>query len=104
MTVSLNKRAVEAAIDFKGNVTVELSRQKSSWPKDEAEADQLWRGRITNELLQEHLSEHSYRASRATRSRRYDRLARNIHEEDKDEQMKLYPMRSPRLMTRIRST
>src|SRR4029450_5286255 len=34
--------------DFKSNATVELSRQKSSWPKDEAEADQLWRGRIAN--------------------------------------------------------
>jgi carboxyl-terminal processing protease len=71
-------------------VTVELSRQKSSWPKDEAEADQLWRGRITNELLQEHLSEHPIEPPAQLVSRRYDRLARNIHEEDKDEQMKLY--------------
>ena len=77
-------------IDFKSNATVELSRQKSPWPKDEAEADQLWRGRIINELLQEHLSEHPIEPAPQLVSRRYERLARNVHEQDKDEQMKLY--------------
>ena len=84
------KELLKQPIDFKGNATVELSRQKSSWPKDEAEADQLWRGRITNELLQEHLSEHPIEPAPQLVARRYDRLARNVHEEDKDEQMKLY--------------
>jgi carboxyl-terminal processing protease len=84
------KELLKQPIDFKGNATVELSRQKSSWPKDEAEADQLWRGRITNEFLQEHLSEHPIEPPAQLVARRYDRLARNIHEEDKDEQMKLY--------------
>src|SRR5438132_380848 len=40
------KELLKQPIDFKSNATVELSRQKSPWPKDEAEADQLWRGRI----------------------------------------------------------
>jgi len=84
------KELLKQPIDFKGNATVELSRQKSSWPKDEAEADQLWRGRISNELLQEHLSEHPIEPAPQLVARRYDRLARNVHEEDKDEQMKLY--------------
>lgn len=84
------KELLKQPIDFKGNATVELSRQKSSWPKDQAEADQLWRGRITNELLQEHLSEHPIEPAPQLVSRRYDRLARNVHEEDKDEQMKLF--------------
>src|SRR6266496_1163404 len=84
------KELLKQPIDFKSNATVELSRQKSSWPKDEAEADQLWRGRITNELLQEHLSEHPIEPAPQLVARRYDRLARNIHEQDKDEQMKLY--------------
>src|SRR2546430_4286189 len=52
------KDLLKQPIDFKSNATVQLSRQKSPWPKNQAEADQLWRGRITNELLQEHLSEH----------------------------------------------
>ena len=84
------KELLKQPIDFKGNATVELSRQKAPWPKDEAEADQLWRGRIANELLQEHLSEHPIEPAPQLVSRRYDRLARNVHEQDKDEQMKLY--------------
>ena len=84
------KELLKEPIDFKGNATVELSRQKSAWPKDEAEADQLWRGRIANELLQERLSEHPIEPAPQLVARRYDRLARNVHEEDKDEQMKLF--------------
>src|SRR5881398_2138475 len=84
------KELLKQPIDFKGSATVELSRQKSSWPKDDAEADQLWRGRIANELLQEHLSEHPIEPPAQLIARRYDSLARNVHEEDKDEQMKLF--------------
>jgi carboxyl-terminal processing protease len=84
------KELLKQPIDFKSNATVELSRQKSPWPKNVAEADQLWRGRITNELLQEHLSEHPIDSPAQVVSRRYDRLDKNVHEQDKDEQMKLY--------------
>src|SRR5204863_6899620 len=84
------KELLKQPIDFKSNATVELSRQKAPWPKDEAEADQLWRGRIANELLQEHLSEHPIEPAPQLVARRYDRLARNIHEQDKDEQIKLF--------------
>ena len=84
------KELLKQPIDFKSNATVELSRQKSAWPKDEAEADQLWRGRIVNELLQEHLSEHPIEPAPQLVSRRYDRLSKTVHEQDKDEQMKLY--------------
>jgi carboxyl-terminal processing protease len=84
------KELLKQPIDYKSNATVEMSRQKASWPKDEAEADQLWRGRITNELLQEHLSEHPIEPAPQLVTRRYDRLAKTVHEQDKDEQMKLY--------------
>src|SRR5947209_4704321 len=84
------KDLLKQPIDFKSNATVELSRQKAPWPKDQAEADQLWRGRITNELLQEHLSEHPIEPAPQLVARRYDRLARNVHEQDKDEQIKLF--------------
>jgi carboxyl-terminal processing protease len=84
------KELLKQPIDFKSNATVELSRQKSPWPKDEAEADQLWRGRVTNELLQENLSEHPIEPAPQLVARRYDRLARNVHEQDKDEQIKLF--------------
>src|SRR6266436_304145 len=84
------KELLKQSLDFKTDATVELSRQKSPWPKDDAEADQLWRGRIANELLQEHLSEHPIEPAPQLVARRYDRLARTVHEEDKDEQVKLF--------------
>src|SRR5437016_4462837 len=84
------KELLKEPIDFKSDTTIELSRQKSAWPKDEAEADQLWRGRVANELLQEHLSEHPIEPAPQLVARRYDRLARNVHEQDKDEQIKLF--------------
>jgi carboxyl-terminal processing protease len=84
------KELLKQPMDVKSNATVELSRQKSPWPKNQAEADQLWRGRIANELLQEHLSEHPIEPAPQLVARRYERVAKNVHEQDKDEQMKLY--------------
>src|SRR5437660_290982 len=80
----------EPPVDFKTDATVELRREKAPWPKDEAEADQLWRGRIASELLQEKLSEHPIEPGPQLVARRYDRLARSVHEQDKEEQVKLF--------------
>ncbi len=76
--------------EYKSDASIELSRQKAPWPKDEAEADEIWRGRIASELLQEHLSEHPIEPGPKLIARRYERLARNVHEQDKDEQVKLF--------------
>src|SRR5207244_412620 len=62
----------------------------SPMQKDEAEADHLWRGRNKNDVLQENLSEHPIEPAPQLVARRYDRLARNVHEQDKDEQVKLF--------------
>ena len=88
------KELLKQPIDFKTDATIELSRQKAPWPKDEAEADQLWRGRIANELLQEHLSEHPIEPGPQLVARRYDRLARNVHEEDKRRTSEALPRRA----------
>ena len=56
----------------------------------QADADQLWHDRIASELLQEKLSEHPIEPPPQLIARRYDRIARNVHEEDRDEQVKLY--------------
>ncbi len=84
------KELLKQPIDYKSEGNIELSRQKSPWPKNDQEADEVWKGRIANELLQEHLSEHPIEPGPQLVSRRYDRLARNVHEEDKDEQVKLF--------------
>src|SRR5881392_1551317 len=84
------KEQLKQPMEFKTDATVELRREKAPWPKDEADADQLWRGRIASELLQEKLSEHPIEPGPQLVSRRYDRIARNVHEEDREEQVKLY--------------
>ena len=84
------KQQLDKPFDFKSNASIELSRQKAPWPKDEAEADAVWRGRIASELLQEHLSEHPIEPGPKLVARRYDRLSRSVHEQDRDEQVKLF--------------
>src|SRR5689334_936738 len=84
------KQLLKEPMDFKTDASIELSRQKAPWPKDMAEADQLWKGRIESELLQEKLSEHPIEPGPQLVARRYERLARNVHEEDRDEQVKLF--------------
>src|SRR5947207_1830268 len=84
------KELLKQPMDFKTDAAVELRREKAPWPKDDADADQLWHGRIASELLQEKLSEHPIEPGPQLVGRRYDRIARNVHEEDREEQVKLY--------------
>ncbi len=84
------KELVKQPMDFTSTETVVLNRQKAPWPKDEAEADKLWHDRIVNELLQEKLSDHPIEPGPKLVERRYDRMLRNIHEEDDEEQVKLF--------------
>ena len=84
------KELLKTPMDFKTDGSIELTRQKAPWPKDDAAADELWKGRIESELLQEKLSEHPIEPGPQLVARRYERLARNVHEEDQDEQVKLF--------------
>src|SRR6266853_964074 len=84
------KEFLKQPVDFKTDGTIDFRREKSPWPKNAAEADELWRGRIVSELLQEHLSEHPIEPGPQLVARRYDRLARNVHESDRDEQAKFF--------------
>lgn len=84
------KELLKQPIDEPPDATIELSRQKAPWPKDAADADNIWKARIANELLQEKLSEHPIEPGPQLVARRYDRLMRNVHEEDQPEQVKLF--------------
>ena len=50
------KELLKQKYEFKSDRMIEVNRQKAAWPKDAAEADQLWRDRIEGELLQEQLA------------------------------------------------
>jgi carboxyl-terminal processing protease len=52
----INTLLKEGTFDFASNRTVEISREHSTWPADQAEADQLWSDRIEGELLDEKLN------------------------------------------------
>lgn len=84
------KELLKQNFEFKSDRTVELNRQKAPWPKDEAEADQLWRDRIEGELLQEKLVEHPIEPGLKVVTRRYNQLIRNIHEQTRDDVVKTF--------------
>ena len=105
--------------DFTGNGSIEVSRQKSPWPKDEADADRLWHDRIENEILSEELAAKTTdkpvetdasakpadkeakdakvaenakppETPEAAVDKRYDRLLRSIHEQTKEDESKFF--------------
>src|SRR5947208_14478963 len=44
------KECLKQPVDFKTDGTIDFRREKSPWPKNGAEADERWRGRIMSEL------------------------------------------------------
>ncbi len=73
--------------DFSSSRTVELNRQKSPWPKDEKEADQIWRDRIEGELLDRTLLNDKVETPVKVVTRRYDQLLRSLHEQTNEDVM-----------------
>ena len=101
--------------DFDGDGSIELSRQKSLWPKDDADADRIWHDRIENELLTEQLTDQASDKATADKAagdktaadketspkkdretpearvaKRYDRLLRTVHEQTKEDEAKYF--------------
>ncbi len=73
------KELLKGKFEFSGTKTVEINRQKSPWPKDEAEAERIWRDRLEGEVLQETLNKHEKEPVKRL-VKRYDQLLRNLHE------------------------
>lgn len=88
---------LQEQFDFTQDDSVQLSRNKTPWPKDEAEAQQLWRARIKYELLQGRLAkeqpEERLKAAEETVkaiSKRYQRLVKYTKEFDPEEILQIY--------------
>jgi len=89
----LYKKKVEARIakiktwletktfDFTSDRTIQLNRQKAPWPKDDAEADQLWHDWIEYELLQRKLDEKATEPAKKVVERRYNQILKFLQEE-----------------------
>ncbi len=81
------KKLLGEKFDFTGTRTVELNRQKSPWPKDAAEADQIWKDRLEGELLDRTLMNDKLETPVKVVSRRYDQLLRSLHEQTNEDVM-----------------
>src|SRR5205823_4598569 len=88
--VAKAKELLKQDFDFSANETIEINRQKSLWPKDEADADRLWASRVKGEFLQEKLSEHPIDPPVKVLTRRYDQLLRNLHEQTREDVVKTF--------------
>jgi carboxyl-terminal processing protease len=84
------KALLKETPDFTADRTVEINRQKSPWPKDEAAADRLWRDRIEGELLQDKLAKQQLESPVKKLTRRYDELLRNLHEQSREDVIKIF--------------
>ena len=86
--IAKNKELVKGKFEFASDRTVQINRQKAAWPKDEADADALWRDRIEGEMLQEALAKHALNPPVKTLTRRYDQVLRYLHEQTKEDIIK----------------
>lgn len=88
--VAKNMKLIHEPFDFASDRTVEINRSKSPWPRDEAEADQLWRNRIEGEMLGEVLSETRIDPPEKVLTRRYNQVLRNIREQEDEDVVKTF--------------
>jgi len=66
---------------FKSNRTLVINRQKAPWPKDEAEADQLWHDKLESEYLSLKLADKAVEPPEKVLNRRYDTFLRTLQEQ-----------------------
>lgn len=66
---------------FKSERNVMVNRQKAAWPKDEAEADQLWHDRLESELLALKLAKKPVETPIKVVTRRYDQFLHSVQEQ-----------------------
>ena len=81
------KETLGTKFDFNGTGMVEFNRQKSPWPKDATDADQIWKARIEGELLDRTLMNDKVDSPVKVVTRRYDQLLRSLHEQNDEDVM-----------------
>lgn len=87
---ALARKLLEREYAFDSDRTVKLSRREADWPVDEAAARQLWQDRIEAELLEEKLADADLETAVDTVERRYQRLLRNVEDQDEGDVAKYF--------------
>lgn len=76
--------------DFAKDEKFIAQRNKLPWPKDEAEAKELWRQRVKFELLSGKLTDEKPEKTAEKITRRYARLQKNMKQFDSSEVLQIY--------------
>ncbi len=71
-------KVLERPMDFTGNDTFNLDRSKAPWPKDEAELNALWDGKVKYDELSLKLTGKDEKEIRETLNRRYKFAIRRL--------------------------
>ena len=87
--VSYAKELLSTDLSFKEDRFVEINRQKVPWPASESAARQVWKDRITSELLQERLAKKKTVPAQAV-GKRYDQFIRNLQEQSSEDVVKTF--------------
>jgi len=83
-------KILKEKFDFSADESILANRHKAEWPKDEAEAEQLWRGRIKYELLAARMGKETEEEAIKRIAKRYDRLEKTMREFDSEEILQTY--------------
>ena len=87
--VAYAKELLSSELSFKEDRFVEINRQKVPWPASESAARQVWKDRITSELLQERLAKKKTVPAQAV-GKRYDQFIRNLQEQSSEDVVKTF--------------
>jgi carboxyl-terminal processing protease len=74
------RELVKQPFDFKSDRFVEITREKSAWPKDDADADRIWHDQIEADLLDEKLNENATDPAPKVVLRRYEEILTDARE------------------------
>jgi carboxyl-terminal processing protease len=87
---TLALKLLEQPIDFTQEERFNPQRDKAPWPKDKAEADELWRLRVKFDVLQGRLAKDKTDDLLKNLAKRYNRLLKTMKEYDNEEILSVY--------------
>ncbi len=83
--MAYSRELLKGKFDFTSDETFQLDREKAAWPKNDAEANDLWRKRVKNDWLRLKLAGKDDKSIRETLDKRYDNAQvrmRKLNNED----------------------
>lgn len=88
--IALVEKLLKEKYDFTGTDRFTPNREKAAFPKDDADAEQIWRSRIKFELLQGKLNNDKPEDTIKKISHRYSNLRKDSYDVEEDEVLQYY--------------